>query len=362
MKLNINTLVFQEMIVKAVKGASCNKMIPITGLMAISLKDNILTVTTTDATNTLKIIHKGVEGEDFYVVVPVDLFSKLVAKTTSDSITLELVDTTLTVKGNGVYSIELPLNEDGNLITFPQYVFNENVEKSKINLSAINTMLLTNKAALADTMEVPCLTGYYCGEDKVISTDSFKVCGNNIKVFSKPVLLSAELIDLLAIVGEEQINVQQDGSKILFSTENIVIYGSELEGIEDYPVEAIENYLSTAFESMCKIPKTSLLNILDRLSLFISSYDKNALYLTFNEQELVISSKRSNGTESIKYQTVENYKPYVCCIDIELLRSQVAAQDSEVVELWFGNETAIKMVSGKITQIVSLLEDDRDEE
>jgi len=41
------------------------------------------------------------------------------------------------------------------------------------------------------------------------------------------------------------------------------------------------------------------------------------------------------------------------------LESQISAQDGEVVELWYGHEKAIKMTSGKITQIVALLEDDR---
>ena len=56
MKLKIKTLKMQEMVSKAIKGASGNKMIPITSLMAIELKENVLTLTTTDASNYVKII------------------------------------------------------------------------------------------------------------------------------------------------------------------------------------------------------------------------------------------------------------------------------------------------------------------
>ena len=56
MKLRLETIVLQEMVAKAVKGAANNKMIPITSLMAIELKDNRLVITTTDASNTLKIV------------------------------------------------------------------------------------------------------------------------------------------------------------------------------------------------------------------------------------------------------------------------------------------------------------------
>lgn len=361
MKLRLETIVLQEMVAKAVKGAANNKMIPITSLMAIELKDNRLVITTTDASNTLKIVKDGVEGDDFYVVVPVEMFSKLIAKTTADSVLLTLTDGSLVVKGNGTYTVELPLDEDGQLIKFPEYQFDTSLPKSTIKRSTVVSMLSANKAALADTLEIPCLTGYYCMNGKVITTDTFKVCGNKIDAFSNPVLIPAELLELLSVTDEEVITVQQAGGKILFTTKNVIIYGAELDGIDEFPVEAIEDYLETSFDSYCKVPKQTLLNVLDRLALFISPYDKNGLYLTFNEQELVINSKRSNGTEAIKYKEVNNYKPYTCYIDIELFRSQINAQDTETVELWYGHETAIKMVCGNVTQVVALLEDDRNE-
>lgn len=359
MKLSIKTLTLQDMVAKATKGASNNKMIPITGLMAIELKNGTLTLTTTDATNTLKIIKKDIDGENFYVTVQVDIFSKLVAKTTTETITLTLKDNGLEVKGNGTYSIELPLDEEGQLIRFPEPTFEADTEGVVINLSTVKALLTANKAALADSLEIPCLTGYYCGENEVISTDTYKVCGNAIKVFSKPVLIPAELMELLSIMDEEKIIVHSAGNKLRFVTNNVVVYGVELEGIEDYPVEAIQAYLQTEFTSVCKVAKSALLNLLDRLSLFVAAYDNNGLYMTFTNEGVLITSKRSNGTELIKYQDSKNFKSFTCCVDIELLKSQLSAQNTEVVELWYGHEKAIKMTSGNITQIVALLEDDR---
>lgn len=358
MKLKLKTLKLQEMVSKAIKGASNNKMIPITGLMAIVLKKGVLTLITTDATNTLKVMEKNIEGDDFYVVVQADIFSKLVAKITTETITLTLKENSLEVKGNGTYSIELPLDEEGQLIKFPEYKFDTKIEKSEINLSTVKVLLNANKAALAQTMEVPCLTGYYF-DDKVITTDTFKVCSTDIKVFPDKVLLPAELMELLALMDEEKITVQVSGNKILFSTNNVIVFGSQLEGIEDYPSEAINAYLETEFKSVCKLPKGAVLNLLDRLALFVATYDKNGVYLTFTKDGVIFSSKRSNGTELIKYQGSENFQPFTCCADIELLKSQISAQTEEVVELWYGHEKAIKMTSGKITQIVALLEDDR---
>ena len=358
MKLKLKTLKLQEMVSKSIKGASNNKMIPITGLMAIVLKKGVLTLITTDATNTLKVMENNVEGDDFYVVVQTDIFSKLVAKTTTETIVLTLKENSLEVKGNGTYSIELPLDEEGQLIKFPEYKFDDKVEKSVINLSTVKVLLNANKAALAETMEIPCLTGYYF-DDNVITTDTFKVCSNDIKVFPNKVLLPSEMMELLSIMDEEKIIVQHSGSKILFTTGSVIVFGSELDGIEDYPAEAVGAYLETEFTSVCKLPKGALLNVLDRLALFVATYDKNGVYLTFTKDGVIFSSKRSNGTELIKYQGSENFQAFTCCADIELLKSQISAQGEEVVELWYGHEKAIKMTSGKITQIIALLEDDR---
>lgn len=356
MKLTIKTTTLQEMVAKSIKGASNNKMIPITSLMEISSDIAGLTLTTTDATNWLKISNNKSDGTVFYVVVPVDIFSKLVSKTTSENITLTLKENSLEVKGNGTYSIDLPLDENGNLIRFPSLSFENISADGNIKTADVKKILNYNRVALAETMEVPCLTGYYCGKDAVISTDSFKVCNNKVQLLHKPALIPTELMNLLAIVDEEEIIVNRDGSKILFQTPTVAISGVELEGIEDYPIDAIDSFINTEFTSNCVLNKQALLNVLDRLSLFIASYDNNTLSMVFTNEGVIISSKRTNGTELIKYENVENFKDFVCNIDIELFRSQVHAQEGEFVNLWFGHQRVIKMVCGNITQIVALLE------
>jgi hypothetical protein len=116
------------------------------------------------------------------------------------------------------------------------------------------------------------------------------------------------------------------------------------------------------FSSMCKFPKSTLLNLLDRLALFVDTYDKNGIYLTFTNDGIRVSSKKSSGVEVIPYSDSKNFTPFTCCIDIEMLRSQIKAQTTDMIELWYGTDNAIKMVDGNVTQIVALLEDDRLEE
>ena len=360
MKLLINTNLIQTMVAKSMKGASCNKMIPITGLMAIQLKEHRLTLITTDATNYLYVAEDKVDGEDFYVVVQADMFSKLISKLTCENVTLEVIENTLCVKGNGNYKIELPLNEEGELIKYPDPLSKDTAleDAGEINLSTVRLVLNTSKAALATSLEVPCYTGYYAG-DKIVSTDTYKICGIDIKLFDEPALISAETMDLLNVFVDEKIKVLRANNTIVFETPSSTIYGKLMDSIADYQIDAISGLLDQEFESSCKISKSELLKLLDRLSLFVSAYDKNGIYLTFTQSGLQIDSKQANSTELISYSESSKFKPFTCCIDIEMLNSQVKANTSDSIEIHYGEENAIKLQEGNTTQIIALLDDDR---
>ena len=360
MKLTITTATLQSMVAKAMKGASCNKMIPLTGLMAIQLNDHQLTLITTDATNYLYVREDKVDGDDFYVVIQAEMFSKLIARLTCEKVSLELKDNVLMVSGNGKYSIELPLDEEGELIKYPDPLANLQAapQDNEINLSTVKLILNTAKAALADTLEVPCYTGYYVGE-KVVATDTYKICGINIKLWDDPALISPEMMSLLDIFTEEKIYMVRSGNTIVFESKTCTVYGTLMDSIDDYQIEAIDGLLEQDFESSCKIAKSALLQLLDRLSLFVSPYDKNGIYLTFTRDGLQIESKQANSVEVIPYTESVQFRDFTCCIDIEMLHSQVKANTGDGITIHYGEDNAIKLTDGNVAQVVALLEDER---
>ncbi len=359
MSLIIDTKTLNELVSKAVKGSSDNKMIPITSLISIVLKDNVLTLTTTDAMNILQVFKKDVEGDDFDVVVQTEMFSRLVMRMTSKTTKLTLKDSSLEVKGNGTYNIELPLDEDGLPIKFSAQKY-EPGKQHEVKLSDIKSILTANKASLAETMEVPCLTGYYFNNENVLTTDRYKMCSNNINVFDDELLLPAELLDLLLLIDDEEIGVTIYDDKILFESSNVVITGYQLEGVEDYPASAITSYVTQQFQSVCELHKDNLLAALDRFTLFVTPFERNAVILTFTESGLVLDSVNNTATEVVKYEAVEDFVMFRCVIELELLIDQIKAQETEFVEMWFGHEKALKLVSNKVTQIVALLEDENE--
>lgn len=361
--MKIKTELLQEMVTKAIKGASNNPMLPITTYIGITLKEEILTLMTTNGSNQLRIKNKieldpingPVDKQEFYTIINADTFSKLIGKTTKEFIELENKENYLEIKGNGTYKLELPINEDGEIVKFPDYDFTDEITGKKIDIQSLKTNLAIAKASIAKTMEVPCLTGFYIS-DEIITTDRQLVCNITDKLVDEPILVSAEMAELLQLLTGEIVNLYKDNNKLLFTTDNITIYGKELEGKDIYPVEPIKNLVKLDYTDNIKVNKQDLLNVLDRMSLFVTDYDKNGVFLTIDPNGLAIQSQKSNATEYIDTGATEERKVFHCLVDIDMLKSQVEAVSTEMIEIYYGQDKSIKIVDENCVLIISLLE------
>lgn len=353
--IELKTAKLKEMVSRAVKGASFKSILPLTSMMAIELKDNRLTLKTTDYTNYLYIMEDKIPGDDFYAVVMADQFSKLISKMTCENVTLTLKPNALEVVGNGKYLIELQQEDEGGMIQFPDPRAEAELEplEDEVQLTTILSILGTAKPSLAKTLENPCYTGYYCG-DRILATNTYKICGMDLQLWEEPRLISSEMMDLLAVMTAENISVDAAGDEIMFSSPDCVVYGRVMEGIEDFQVEDIEGVLDMEFPSMCKLKKSHVLQLLDRLSLFVTSFDKDEVDFTFTKEGLQVSSKASSGTELIKYMESEDFSDFACSVDIEMMTAQIKAIAGDTVELYYGDENAIKLVEGNTVQVLSL--------
>ena len=358
MKFTIQTELMKDVVARAIKGAGNNKLIPITSMMCIELKDGELTVITTDATNYLYIKEQHVAGDDFYVVVDANQFAKLVSKMTCESITMTIDEKlyTMKVKGNGNYTMELPLDEDGEPVKFPD-AHAKCTNVVECNRSTIMAILETIKPALAVTMENPQYTAYYMG-DKVVATDSYKIASLAIPMFDTPKLVSSEFLDLVSVMRTEKIMVNLSDTDIVFETPDCTIFGKFVDGIDDFAIEPITNLIEQEFDSHCAVPKNDLLQMLDRLSLFVGTYDKNAVDLTFTNQGLQVSSKASSGVEILPYVNSENQVDFTCAVDIQMLVNEVKAIQNDLIEIYYGDDSSIKFVDGNITIVIALMEDE----
>jgi hypothetical protein len=356
--MKVSTQRFKDAVNKAIKGASFNNLIPLTSMVGIKLSQGNLRLLTTDMTNTLCIIIDKVVGDDMDITVDADKFGKLISKITSEEVDLSVNDDKLIIKANGTYKLPLIADEEG-IVSFPDVKVG-NEPDGEVLLTSILAAYNINKSALSKTLEQPSLTGYYCG-DMVITTDGSVITFNGFDAFKygEPLLISSQMMALLTLNSSEKIEYMViNNSELNFVTKDVVITGPVLEGIEDYPVSEIKAYLDEAFTSSCKVPKDLLLDVLDRLALFIEPYDKNGAYFTFGRKGINIHSKKDASVETVNYVESKDFEPFVCCVDIPMLKEQLIANPDETVKIYYGNENALKIESGKVTQVIALLEDE----
>lgn len=353
-KFTIPTVKFQDMVARSVKGASENKLLPITSMMCIEMKDNVLTLTTTDTANTLKVRADKVQGEDMYAVIPVSRFATLISRVNSDSIKVELTDK-LIIHANGRYEIDLCVDEDG-VVQFPEYSFTKNGEGKVLNLTSVKNILDINKACVAKTMDNPCLCGYYLGE-RVITTNEDTICFNDMNVLEGEYLMSSEMMELLSLCKQEKITWWYANGAFLFETDDMVLYGVEYDGKDEFPAEAVSEYLEVNFPSKCKLSKMLLQDALSRLDAFIEPFDQNGAYFTFTKDGVQIFSKKSSFDEVVPYQESEGFQPFRCCVDIVMFKNLVNSAPEETIYVHYGDQDCLKFTAGKVTQVMALLED-----
>lgn len=355
--MKISTAKLQSMMSKVVKGVGNNKLIPITCLIGIEAKNKVITITSTDGTNYLYVRSNIDSEEEFYVCIKVDQFAKLVSKTTSEFISLEIRDNSLEVRGNGKYQIEIPLDETGDIIKYPNPLaeIKESVWIGKFTQSQIGTILNTVKTAIASDISSYPYNNYFVG-NTVLATDRDVVCSYAEKILTMPKIINPNMMDLLSVVSADEVDVKQYENKIIFDTEDVTIYGVEVDDISVFMIDLLNNLVSQNFPYSCKVNKGAMLQLLDRMSLFVGAYDDGAISLTFGKDGISVKSKQTDGEEIVEYvEPVDISEPYTLFIDINKLQSQIKAQSLETITVQFGDGKAIKIVADNITSVIALI-------
>lgn len=365
MQLSMPTVRFQDLISKANKGCSNNKMIPVTGLMGMSLRNNTLTLKTTDGRNFLTVIEKDVQGDNFDVVVSTELFIKLVMKMTSEKIVVELdaENKSLIVKGNGTYNVQLPLEGDGELIRWPRMNdVGESVSQVyKTKPAGFRKAVSTNKSALATTLEIAALNKYFVEDGRVVTCDSIVVCESKETILRNRVLLDQSFMDLISLFPDDEVEVEVFSNGVKVVGKSMELTGRLTEEVGSYPIDALHTYFETKFGYTCKVNRSSMLSSLGRLDLFVEVNDEKSLLVNFTEKGIILKSKRGSATEFLPYEEALSLQPGqeqitpTYTINLDKLSETLSSQSEVNVIIGYGDSSALKIYSGTLTHIVSLV-------
>lgn len=355
--MKIKTNVLTKLVNKAYKCSTNNDAISLTMLMNIKCENNLLTITTSNDYGDYFFVSDEVDTDDFYVTLYGEQFTKLLNKLSSDYVELLVEDGVLLIKANGTYKLSLPFDENGDIITYPNPLKDRDITyDTEIKLSDVMKIKSINTSALAKTDEVPIYTNYYVG-DKVVTTDSNKLCLLDLKLFDKPVMLSVATLDLMCEMPDD-INVKFIDDELICVSGNCILYTHIADDADDFDIETMMELCDIKVDNTCKIYKSQLLDTLDRLNLFADVYKKlRALELRFNKSYIEIASLQSNAVERIDYVDDKEHPEFSCKINADMLMSQIKVIPSEIITVEYGSDAILKLVNNDVLQILALLND-----
>ena len=208
-------------------------------------------------------------------------------------------------------------------------------------------------------------TGYHISKS-IVTTNSINMCGVNINISNDTVLLvRPETIKLTEVFDAENLTMcisddKRGGKNIVIQAQeecDCIIVSKLLENAEDYQIDAINGLLAQEYDSKCSVNKQKMIQALDRLMLFIDKLDDFVLYMTFTNEGLKLSNKKSSSEEVIPYETSEDFKPFTCKVNIKMLFEQIKAAPGDLVNMQYGVEQCMKFEDGNITQLIALISD-----
>lgn len=356
MQIKIKTETLKTLTSKAVKGMSNNKMLPITEMIGITVVGTNLSLLSTDGTNKVEIKAKieNPENVDFSLAVNGNTFSKLIQKTTTEFTTLILEDDKLTVKGNGSYSFAIPVDEDGNKIVFESLSLEG--EQEEVNVESLKNSYLLNKESVATTMEVPAYTGFYYDNSGSVATNSLKISYLKEVIIKNPVLLFTSFVQLFSLIDEKTAKITQTSSEICVSSDSVIIKGPKMTDLSEFPIDSIKPFLDIEMPNEVRVNKQALLNLLDRIAIFVTPYDKNGIKIDFTKDGVRVWTLKGESNELLPYVSVKHQEDFSIKIDVINFKALVSSNPNEEVIIQYGNPNAIKMMFGNSIQIAALQE------
>lgn len=353
--MRINTNKLRNMLGHITK-VKANPLLEISNyIQLVCDKDGSMRINATDGDNHITVFEDGEYDESIDFIVKTDQFVSLINKTTTENVTLTAKENYLEVKGNGTYKVELVQGE-----IYPDHKIETNGALKIDDCVAYNLKhgLNVGKNVKSQTVADGCLFGYLFRSNYIITADAIKVNASDFDCQGLEVLIPPSLANLVQALSSEKVNIIHDidNNSIMFEGKNIVISGTLMEGVEEYP-ESILPMIEETQPSLCVVDTQEFLKALNRIGLFIDIYDMNTLQIAF-VGDLITLQTVGGSVESITTKDSPRHEDIVYEVNIKYLQDLVSSVDSPTIDIEYGNPDLIKIVSDKDQMLLSTLDNE----
>lgn len=298
-------------------------------------------------------------------------FIKLVSKFSSKDTEIGVSESgnELTVIGNGEYKLSLPLNSEGHPIKFPvlpmiKLANSETVDENQIYYGDLS--LFTTSAKFAEgailkpsadlQIEDYPRTNYYFGKIGCVTLDGFRATLVDTDKFTYEALIYPSTIKLLSILRNDDFKSYKVNDVLVFKCDGMTLYAKCADGLDAYPYEVATSLLNQKLPNCVSVAASGFLSALDRLKLFITSFDENCITLDFNSDGLFAKTMSGSCIEQIAADKFDS--TFTCVIDIDTLISQLKCLGDSAIKLFFGDKDIIQLISDNVKQLVVLCNDE----
>lgn len=340
-------------VVASLNNLTPSKLLEITRYWYIQGYDGIITFTAYDGSNWVRYTLEA-DGE-IDVIVKAEQFGKLVEKSTVENLTLTPKGEYLEVKGNGTYKVDMVAGDEDYPLFDDQLPEDlDDLEPTEVKSSLFYEIVNINDSAISRSNADGIYTGYLLDYDKAITTDVIRVCINPIEDIGTKMLISQPTMKLLASLTDEEAYVWVLGDYIYVTTSTVEIYGKLLEGVEDYQDMSVMD--EQEFSAQVKLPTVEIQSILERLTLFMSPFDKAAARLVFGKNGLTIKTQ-SGSKEDVGYTEAKKVVEQECIINTLLLKEILSTVSEDYFSVDFGNELCLRIKSNGIVYYLATQEE-----
>ena len=305
---------------------------------------------------------------EFKATINANLFLRLIAQTTTDTVTLELNDTYLILKGNGTYKLPL-IFEDDKMLELPRIDITNVISSFDINGNILNSILQFNTKQLSiGILSRPVQKLYYVDEKGCITFTS-GACVNDFALTSSVKLLfNQRLVKLFKLFkdktvkftyGKDSVSEEIIQSKVKFELDDLIltaILPGDDTMLKSVPVDAIRNRATNKYPYSISFDKQALVDTINRIKLFVASSRAVVPYaqFTFTKSNVIISDLSKDNKETVDYiNSLEDFeKEYSMYLDLNELLAVLDTCVESSVMLSFGDGQAIVLKRGTITNII----------
>ena len=359
----IKTKEFQDSCKKILEAVDTTSKQMFDETLELKTQNKKLHLNVTNGEYYVTVIFKDVIEEDLHVTVNAKTFLTLISKITTEDLELKVLSNSLNVVANGSYKLPLIYNSSDEMYV-PKVISIDNVmtemtTEGNTLLSILNyNSKELNKGAITRAVQKM----FYVDQDGCI-TFTTGACVNKFTL-DKPIkmLLNSKLVRLFKLFErDESVKItfgydEENGvvqSKVRFESDEVIItslLSSDETLLNSVPVTAIRKRAYEEYTYNVEIEKNSLLEVLDRLSVFSSDSDNLKLELT--PTKLVIKNVKEDSVEYLDYKANVPTESYELFINLKDFKMTVENCNEQFFTMSYGNKQAILITRGFIRNII----------